>query len=106
VTRKLLACVALLPLIAAAPLPNRYDESVFVRNPLAAGQREKLLYVWTRDGDSKESDFIAVVDADQGSATYGKILSTAPTNSGANEAHHFGYNADASRIIGAGMMTN
>jgi selenium-binding protein 1 len=82
------------------------DESVFVRSPLRAGEHEQLLYVWTRDGDSKESDFLAVVDVAPGSAMYGKVIATAPTNSAANEAHHFGYTADAGRIVAAGMLTN
>ena len=105
-TRKLALLICLLPLVAAGPGAPPFDESVFVRSPLRAGEHEKLLYVWTRDGDSKESDFLAVVDVDPSSASYGKIIATAPTNSPANEAHHFGYTADAGRIFAAGMFTN
>ncbi len=101
-----LALLFLFPLVAASPIPQPYDESVFVRSPLRAGEQEKILYVWTRDADSKESDFLAVVDADPKSAQYGKVIATASTNSSANEAHHFGYTADAGRIFGAGMFTN
>ena len=104
--RRILALMLVVPLVAAGPTPMSYDESVFVKSPVGPGQREKLLYVWTRDADSKESDFLAVVDVDPASAQYGTIIATAPTNSAANEAHHFGYTADASRIFGAGMFTN
>jgi len=104
--RKLALLLCLLPLVAAGPAARPFDESVFVRSPLRAGQHEKLLYVWTRDGDSKESDFLSVVDVDPASKEYGKIIATVPTNSPANEAHHFGYTADAGRIVAAGMMTN
>jgi selenium-binding protein 1 len=103
----LIAVLACLPLLAASNTGSgTYDESVFVRSPLAAGEHEKLLYVWTRDADGKDSDFLSVVDADPRSATYGKIVTTVPTNSAGNEAHHFGYTADAGRIMAAGMFSN
>src|SRR5688500_10277883 len=103
-TRILLLLGALPAAIAAGPA-FAPDESVFVKN-LKPGQREQILYVWTRDADSKESDFLAVVDADKKSKSYGKVIATAPTNSPANEAHHFGYTAKADRIFGAGMFSN
>ena len=81
------------------------DESVFVKG-LRPGEQEKLLYVWTRDADGKESDFLSVVDVDPGSESFGKIIATTPTGSPANEAHHFGYTAAADRILGAGMFSN
>lgn len=81
------------------------DESPFVKG-LDPGQRETLLYVWTRDADHKQSDFLAVVDVDPASESYGKVIATAPTNSAANEAHHFGYTVDADRIFAGGMLSN
>ena len=102
--RVLLLLGALAVTIAAVPT-SVLDESVFVKG-LRAGEREKLLYVWTRDGDGKESDFLSVVDVDPRSGSYGTILATVPTNSSANEAHHFGYTANADRIMAAGMFTN
>lgn len=103
--RRILPLLVALPLTIAAVPAFMLDESVFVKG-LRAGEREKLLYVWTRDGDGKESDFLSVVDVDPRSGSYGKILATVPTNSPANEAHHFGYTANADRIMGAGMFTN
>jgi selenium-binding protein 1 len=85
-------------------IPN-VDESVFVKG-LKAGQQEKILYIWTRDADGKESDFLTAVDVNPKSSNFGKIISTAPTNSAANEAHHFGYTANADRIFGGGMFSN
>ncbi|NIR44394.1 MAG: selenium-binding protein [Gemmatimonadetes bacterium] len=90
---------------AAIPNYDSPDESVFVDN-LERGERESLLYVWTRDADGKDSDFLAVVDVDPGSESYGEIIDRAPTGSAANEAHHFGYNTDASRIYGGGLFSN
>ena len=81
------------------------DESVFVKG-LNAGERETILYVWTRDADHRESDFLTVVDVNSRSRTYGRIIATVPTYSPGNEAHHFGYTANADRIFGAGMFSN
>ena len=103
---RIAALLVALPILAATNTSAPLDESVFVRSPLRAGEHEKLLYVWTRDGDHKESDFLAVVDADPNSGSYGKIIATVPTNSAANEAHHFGYTANADRIVAAGMFSN
>ena len=104
-TRRFLLLLGVLPLAIAAAPAFAPDESVYVKN-LKAGERESILYVWTRDGDGKDSDFLSVVDVDSKSASYGKIIATTPTNSPGNEAHHFGYTAKADRIFGAGMFTN
>ncbi len=82
-----------------------FDESVFVKG-LGLGEQETILYVWTRDADHQDSDFLAVVDVDPKSPTYGQIIATAPTGSPGNEAHHFGYTVDTDRIFGAGMFSN
>lgn len=85
------------------------DESVFVEGlegGADTGEDETLLYVWTRDGDGKETDAISVVDVDPASATFGEILYMAPTGSPANEAHHFGYTANGDRIFGGGLFSN
>jgi methanethiol oxidase len=81
------------------------DQTPFVKL-FAPGQRESLLYVWTRSATEGGSDLIAVVDADPASATYGTIVSTAPAGTGGNEAHHFGYTAAGDRIFAGGMFSN
>jgi methanethiol oxidase len=81
------------------------DQSPFVRI-FAPGERETLLYVWTRDASGAATDFIAVVDADPHSPTFGQIVGTAPTGSTANEAHHFGYTEHADRIVAGGMFSS
>src|SRR5438552_16589159 len=70
--------------------------SVFFRGR-AASQHESVLYVWTSDADQKDPDFLSVLDADPASPSYGKVIATAPTGSPGNEAHHFGYTANADR---------
>jgi methanethiol oxidase len=82
------------------------DESVFVKN-LRPDQHESLLYVWTSDADTKQPDFLTVVDADPKSPGYGKIITTVPAGSTVdNEAHHFGYTVNADRIFAGGLVSN
>jgi selenium-binding protein 1 len=101
------ATTAVLSLVAfATPVQFSADESPWVKVPLKPGEMESLLYVWTRDADHKDSDFLAVVDVDRKSSTFSKIIATAPTGVPNNEAHHFGYTASANRIFAGGMFSN
>src|SRR6266702_3763551 len=81
------------------------DEYRLVRGH-PAGQHESLLYVWTSDADQKDPDFLSVLDADPASSSYGKVIATAPTGSPGNEAHHFGYTANADRTFAVGLFSN
>lgn len=97
-----LTTLALMPLDLHRP---SMDESVFVKKS-DPNEHESLLYIWTRDGDGQDSDFLAVVDADPASDRYGELIATAPTGSAQNEAHHFGYTVGADRIFGGGLFSN
>jgi selenium-binding protein 1 len=103
----LLFLFAVLPVgIVIGPAPSGpADESVFVRG-LSAGRHESVLYVWTSDADQKDPDFLSVLDVDPASASYGKVIATTPTGSPANEAHHFGYTANADRIFAGGLFSD
>ena len=52
---------------------------------------ETVLYVWASDQAGVAPDFLAVIDFDEESATYGKVIKTVPLpppgNIG-NEPHH------------------
>lgn len=48
------------------------------------------LYVWAGDGDEKDSDFLAVIDARPG-ASYGKIVDTLPVGARGTFPHHTEY---------------
>ncbi len=101
-----LVLLATLPFWATAPAPaGSSDESVFVQN-LRPDQHESLLYVWTSDADGKDPDFVTVIDADPTSPTYATVIATAATSAAGNEAHHFGYTADAGRIFAGGLFSN
>ena len=47
------------------------------------------LFVWTTDSDSVDLNFLAVLDAEPGSATYGEVLTTLPVpTTGPTRGHH------------------
>lgn len=46
------------------------------------------LYVWAADADGKESDFLAVIDVDSLSMTYGQVVATAPIGAVHTMPHH------------------
>lgn len=52
-----------------------------------SAQQSNFLFVWAWDSDEMDSDFLAVVDADPRSESYGTILSTTATGL-AGWAHH------------------
>jgi 56kDa selenium binding protein (SBP56) len=67
---------------------------------------ETVLYVWGSDQAHVAPDFLAVVDFDEDSATYGKVINTVPVpppgNIG-NEAHHCHLSADQ-KVLGCGGL--
>ena len=64
----------------------------------------RILYVWAGDKDEKDSDFLAVVDVDPKSPTYGDVLSTTPVGMGGSLPHHLEYQvpADGELLFGNG----
>lgn len=58
-----------------------------------SGQEEQsgpnsLIYVWMSDAAAEVPNFLAVIDADSTSGTYGTILKTIPTEGIRGDAHH------------------
>ena len=70
------------------------------------GKREKYMYVWASDQARVAPDFLAVIDFNEESRNYGRVLKTVPIpppgNIG-NEAHHCHLNADET-ILGCGGL--
>jgi selenium-binding protein 1 len=70
------------------------------------GREATTLYVWASDQAGVAPDFLAVIDFDRKSRTYGQILRTAPLpppgNTG-NEPHHCHASADGT-ILGCGGL--
>ncbi len=47
-----------------------------------------FLYVWAGDADGRASDFLAVIDANSASPTYGAIVASIPTGVPGSHPHH------------------
>src|SRR5436305_12703401 len=67
---------------------------------------EKVLYVYCVDADGKDNDFLAVIDVEKGSKTYGRITYQLDLGSKGNEPHHFGFTDDRTHIGGLTMFSN
>ncbi|MDL1860628.1 selenium-binding protein [Betaproteobacteria bacterium PRO7] len=68
-------------------------------------QPEKVMYLWTLPV-GPGSDFLAVIDVNVASSTYGKILKKIEVGSVGNEAHHIGYTDDRGKIWAAALNTS
>ncbi len=70
--------------------------------------KEKTLYIWAGDQAHKASDFLAVIDFDEESADYGKVIKTVPLpppgNIG-NEAHHCHLNSTGNLLGCGGLLS-
>ncbi len=68
---------------------------------------EPYLIVWAGDADRQHSDFLAVIDADPTSASYGSVLQTYPVRSRGNEPQWLNpTERDDRRVFASGVLTN
>lgn len=58
-----------------------------------------FLFAWTGDLDLKGNDFLAVIDADPASASYGKLVTTVATDQPTKQIHHTEYVMPASGML-------
>src|SRR3984893_271856 len=100
-SRAFFATVALVAVLA--PVHAETCLSPFVKR---LDRPEKILYVYCVDADAKDNDFLAVVDVEKGSKTYGTITYKLDLGSKGNEPHHFGYTDDRTRIWGLTLFSN
>jgi len=70
--------------------------------------RAKTLYVWAGDQARIAPDFLAVIDFDEHSRNYGKLITTVPIpppgNVG-NEPHHCHLSADKNILACGGLLS-
>ena len=70
------------------------------------GAKEKVLYIWAQDQAHVAPDFLAVIDFDEQSSRYGKVINVVPVpppgNTG-NEPHHCHLNSNKT-ILGCGGL--
>jgi hypothetical protein len=57
------------------------------------------LFAWTGDAEKKGNDFLAVIDADPASATYGQLMTTLATDQRTVRIHHTEYVMPASGML-------
>jgi len=73
---------------------------------MAGPEPEKYLFIWAGDQARKAADFLSVVNFDESSADYGKVITTLPLpepGSAGNEPHHVGLSKDG-KILGCGGL--
>jgi len=67
----------------------------------------KTLYVWSGDQARTAPDFLAVIDFDEDSPRYGKVVTTVPVpgpGSSGNEPHHCHLSADSNILACGGLL--
>jgi hypothetical protein len=71
-------------------------------------ERDKYLFVWTGDQARQQPDFLAVVDFNENSRDYGKVITTVPLPGGGstgNEPHHVGLSRDGRTLACGGLLS-
>ena len=72
------------------------------------GGAEKYLFVWAGDQARANPDFLAVVNFDEDSADYGKVVRTLPLpapGEAGNEPHHVGLSRDGRTLACGGLLS-
>jgi selenium-binding protein 1 len=70
--------------------------------------RAKYLFVWAGDQARSAPDFLAVVDFDENSRNYGRVITTVPlpgAGASGNEPHHVGLSADGRVLACGGLLS-
>ena len=86
--------VCLVVFLCVANLPARPQDAAASKNP--AGH---YLFAWTGDDNKKGMDFLAVIDADPASPSYGQLVTTLVTDQPTMQVHHTEYVMPASGML-------
>jgi hypothetical protein len=95
-------------LLTGLALLNTASDSKANAPESQAVSREKYLYVWTGDQARRSADFLAVVNFDEESPNYGKVITTIPIpapGSTWNEPHHVGLSRDGKVLAAGGLLS-
>ena len=98
-----ITCAFATLLIGPSPALSETCLSPFVKR---LDRPEKFLYLFCVDADARDNDFMAVIDVDRDSLSYGKITFTLDLGSKGNETHHWGYTDDRTRIWAGGLQSS
>ena len=86
------ALFALAVILGAVVLPTQAQEQ-----PLKVSGH--YLFAWTGDIEQKGNDFLAVIDADPASPSYGHLVTTVVTDQQTMRVHHTEYTMPASGML-------
>jgi hypothetical protein len=91
-------CIAILAILfivfSVTNLSSHAQES-----KLATSASGHYLFAWTGDEQKKGMDFLAVIDADPASTSYGKLVTTLVTDQPTMQVHHTEYTMPASGML-------
>src|SRR5262249_48747120 len=101
----LLPCTVILfpPVLAAPSRPEANDPSAKAEEHHDAAP--KYLYIWAGDEARVRPDFLTVVDLNEHSANYGKVIATADAPTSGNEPHHCHISTDGNYIVCGGLLS-
>src|SRR5262245_21559055 len=117
--RRIMWVAAIVMGTGCEPAPDVASPNAIAAPPAAAsiddggrhgdhGGEATTLYVWTSDQAGVAPDFLAVIDFDRQSRTYGKVLRTVPIpppgNVG-NEPHHCHTSIDQTILACGGLLS-
>lgn len=91
--------------VAAAACVFGFGQVSYAQESEAA---PKYLFICAGDQARTAPDFMAVVDFDEKSTSYGKVLATAPVvgpNATGNEFHHIGLSVDGKTVACGGLLS-
>src|SRR5271169_5051406 len=94
VSRTLAVLACLIMMFCVANVPTFPQDTAAATT--AAGH---YLFAWAGDADKKGVDFLAVIDADPASPTYGKLITTLVTDQPTMRVHHTEYVMPASGML-------
>ena len=87
---RLLCAAALIFCVVSGPLKSQDPKTTAT---------EDYLFAWAGDAGQKGNDFLAVIDADPSSASYGKLVTTLATDQKTIQVHHTEYTMPASGML-------
>lgn len=96
---KVCTLAALVPLLAGTPLGSNQNQD--------EGNPARTLYVWAGDQARVAPDFLAVIDFDEDSPRYGKVIGTVPVpgpGGSGNEPHHCHLSTDKNILACGGLL--
>jgi len=99
------SCVAIALGVASGPWVEAHSSHDLDQDD---HQRERTLYIWAGDQERQRPDFLAVIDFDERSPFYGRVLRTVPLpppGAAGNEPHHCHLSADKNILACGGLLS-